>query len=228
MKAWALKTLLRYAVGWSTVVLFAVLLTFIFSFLGAFFCAALAGMMLGSFKVPRWQIAAVSGIFPAVLFALLRGGGAELRGSQVVVLSVLCFGTFWLTYFVVRAVVWYERKGQPNGHSAKTASGTGPTKTFPPPTQVNGSAGVANPLPSGELNLAALQGKWSCNWAPPDLLREHKLLQIEQERLSLVIRDAGGKVKFHGSGEVKLQPATGGSLVSVSSLWEPDDTLVCI
>lgn len=228
MQTCTLKTLLRYAVGWSTVVLFAVLLTFIFSFLGAFFCAALAGMMLGSFKVPRWQIAALSAIFPLVLFALLRGGGAELLVSQVVLLSVLCFGTFWVTYFVVRAVVWYERKGQPNAHSAKVASGKGVPETFPSPTQFSGSAGAANALPSGELNLAALQGKWSCTWAPPDLPREHKLLEIEQAKLSLVISDAGGRVKFCGSGEVKLQPASGGSLLSVSSLTEPDDTLVCI
>src|SRR6266853_6679234 len=113
MNALAIKTAVRHIAGLATVIFFVVLLTVIFSFLGAFFCAALGGMMLGSVKLPRWQLGALSLAFPGVLFTVLRAGGTELLTKQILLLSVLCLGTFWLTYLVVRAVIWYERKDQP-------------------------------------------------------------------------------------------------------------------
>src|ERR1051326_4502643 len=90
----ALKTVLRHLAGWGMVLLFTVLLTVIFSFLGAFFCAALAGMMLGSFKGSQGRTVTLSVIFPAVLFAVLRVGGAELLMNQVLMLTLLCLATF--------------------------------------------------------------------------------------------------------------------------------------
>src|SRR5215468_10192891 len=110
MNATPLQTALRFLAAWATVVLFAVLLTLVFSFLGAIFCAALAGMMFGSVRLPLWQACTFSLTFPAVLVSILRTGGAELLAGQVAVLSLVCLGTFWLTYGLVRVVIWYERK----------------------------------------------------------------------------------------------------------------------
>src|SRR5262245_14882401 len=105
MNALPIKTALRYVTGWSVIILFTGLLTLIFSFLGAFFCAGLAGMMVGSAKLPRWPSLALSLTFPAVLVTLLRTGGTELPSRQIMLLSLVCLGTFWVTWLLVRAVV---------------------------------------------------------------------------------------------------------------------------
>jgi len=200
--------------GWSTVILFAGLLTLIFSFLGAFFCAALAGMMLGSFKLPRWQTMALSFTFPAVLFGVLRSGGSELLMKQVLLLSVLCLGTFWLTYWIVRAVMFYERKGQ----SAATV--THDVSPSPP----NHKA-----APAGRLNLQVLQGKWWCISPSENSSRERKYLEIQRTNLLLTIRDSAGKINFTGRGELEFRENRTAPLLSISgALPPPDDTLVCI
>ena len=218
MNALAVKTALRYVIGWGLIAFFAALLTFIFSFLGAFFCAGLTGMMLGSFKLPRWQTIALSFIFPAVLFLILRTGGAELLMRQVILLSVLCLGTFWLTYLLVHAVVRYERK------DAQLAAGS--------PVISRSVVRQSPDLSAGKdfypncLTLQVLQGKWSCITRPVDLPREHKSMEIERERLLLTISDSMGKISFKGRGEVKI--CEGGILGVSGRMPVPDDTLVCI
>jgi len=213
----SLKAATRYVAGWITVFLFALLLTFIFSFLGAFFCAALAGMMLGSFKLPRWQTVVLSVTFPAVLFVVLRSGSSELLMRQVLLLSALCVGTFWFTYVIVRAVVWYEHKGQ-----ATLAVSAGVEAGASVPANPNG-------VLAGKLNLQVLQGRWW--WVSPDQdsARERKYLEIQRENLLLTVRDPAGKISFKGSGELELRDGRSVPLLSISSgLPEPDDTLVCI
>jgi hypothetical protein len=216
MNAPVIKTVLRHVAGWSTVILFAVLLTLIFSFLGAFFCAALTGMMLGSFKFPRWQTVALSLIFPVVLFTILRTGGAELLLGQVLLLSVLCVGTFWLTYLVVRAVVWYERKGQP---------ALGPPKA----RTLNRTAAATNRFPQNELSLQVLQGRWLCATSNHSPGCEQKCLEIEQANLRLTISDSSGNIRFSSKGEVELRNGRAVPQLSISGrFFEPDHTLVSI
>jgi len=213
----SLKTATRYVAGWMTVILFAGLLTFIFSFLGAFFCAALAGMMLGSFKLPRWQTIALSITFPAVLVGVLRFGGSELLLKQVLLLSVLCLGTFWVTYWIVRAVVFYEHKGQAVVAVTRDVNGH-----LQPHVNCNGA-------PVGQLNLQILQGKWWCVSPKQSSDHERKYLEIQRGNLLLTIRDPAGKISFKGRGEVELRDGRAVPLLSISrGLPEPDDTLVCI
>src|SRR5260370_35897434 len=93
-----IKTAVQYLLGAAAIALFVSLLTFIFSFLGTIFCAALAGMMLGAFKNLRWQSVPFSFLFPAVIVTVLRVSKAELAANQVLVLALSAFGAFWLTY----------------------------------------------------------------------------------------------------------------------------------
>jgi hypothetical protein len=200
-----------------TVILFAGLLTFIFSFLGAFFCAALAGMMLGSFRLPRWQTLTLSFTFPAVLFGILRSGGSELLMKQVLLLAVLCLATFWVTYWIVRAVVSYEHKVQ---FVAAVAEGQGGGP---------GSLPHHYAVPAGKFNLQVLQGKWSHVSSHQSSGRERKFLEIEQKELLLTIRDPAGKISFKGRAELQLHDNRSVPLLSISGrLPESDDTLVCI
>jgi len=72
----------QYLLGAAAIAFFVGLLTFIFSFLGTIFCAALVGMMLGAFKDLRWQSVSFSFLLPAVLVAVLRVTRAELTGNR--------------------------------------------------------------------------------------------------------------------------------------------------
>jgi len=227
MSASAIKTALRYVAGWGMTLLFVGLLTLIFSFLGAFFCAALAGMMVGSVKLPRWQTVVASLIAPAVLCAILRTGGAELLTRQLLVLSLLCLGIFWLTYLVIYAVVQYEHKAlpatamRPGARKLEQAQGGAESGSTPASTVVR---------PWGELSLQLLQGKWSCAAGNGNSHAEQKLMEIEEERLVLTISDSAGKVSFLGKGEVRLsnhQPV-GRLTVSDAVFGAADDTTVSI
>ena len=213
----SLKTAMRYVAGWMTVILFAVLLTLIFSFLGAFFCAALAGMMLGSFKVARWQTIALSFTFPATLFGVLRSGGSELLMRQVLLLSFLCLATFWATYLIVRAVMFYEQKGQSVIAPTHDAAGAAPSRAR------------HNTVPAGKLDLEVLQGRWWCVNRNQNSDRQRKYLEIQRDNLLLTIRDRAGRISFKGRGEIELRDGATVPRLSISrGLPEADDTLVCI
>src|SRR5215472_1145713 len=110
MNALPLKKTLQRIAGGIIITFFVVLLTLIFSFLGTIICAALAGMMLGAAKLPRWQVAAASLLFPSVIFGVLRTTGADLPLQKILMLSGMCLGTFWLIYLVVSMMISYERK----------------------------------------------------------------------------------------------------------------------
>jgi hypothetical protein len=229
-----IKRAARYVTGLAIVVLFVVLLTTIFSFLGAFFCAGLAGMMLGSIKLPRGHVTSLSLVFPAVLFATLRIGGSELPMKQVLLLSTLCLATFWLTYLLVRAVMWYERRGQPAPPVAVVAMTQAGAHVQPFDSSCDNSSGEDQPeaVPGhqDQLSLEVLQGKWSCAADDRSSHREQKLMEIEQDKLVLTVSDSNGKVCFLGQGEVTLSNShvvrflTG----AMNSRTSTDDTLVCI
>ncbi|HTL59293.1 MAG TPA: hypothetical protein VL361_26710 [Candidatus Limnocylindrales bacterium] len=232
MNAAPLKMALGFLAAWATVVLFAVLLTLVFSFLGAIFCAALAGMMFGSVRLPLWQATTFSLTFPAVLVSILRTGGAELLAGQVLLLALVCLATFWLTYVLVRALIWYERKPDPTraGGAVNSLSHTSAL-----PVHSLEEASPTNPVVSTparfwrELSLQLLQGKWSCVSVDGESRREHKLMEIEREELRLSVSDFDGKVRFISKAEVKLadsQPR----LLTVSPFVDQrcDDTLVSI
>jgi len=138
---------------------FVALLSFIFSFLGNIFCAALAGMMLGALRTHKWQSIPVSLLFPFVLLVLLRGMKAELDARQIVVLSLASFSAFWLTYGAAAMLFFAERKGHPSaggrsrGRSAPAARPDGKCLTE------SAAAGVAAaPQPNGWLSSICCRG----------------------------------------------------------------------
>jgi hypothetical protein len=229
MSASGIKTAARYIAGLATVIFFVVLLTIIFNFLGAFFCAGLAGMMLGSVRLSRWHAALLSLIFPAVLFSVLRAGGAELLTKQITLLSVLCLATFWVIYFLVSAVIRYERKGQ--DHSVRRPGGDPSLAQGLPQQPADRDSLSPVPDPRGDpLTLDVLQGKWSCAAADADSKPQQKVMEIEQHKLVLTVSDAGGKLRFFSHGEVTLTNAHTMRLLNGGEVSLPmsDDTLVSI
>jgi hypothetical protein len=207
MNATTMRKALQYAGGFGVAIFFVLLLSFIFSFLGTIFCAALAGMMLGATRKTGWLALPVSLIFPVVIFTLLRTSRAELSNAQINGVSVLCAGAFWLSYGVAFAVLRAEHKhrkragAQPAARQAPRQAGA-----------VQGSAAVAtvsaagagSPGPARRLSLDLLQGRW--RWEPGSerAERREKVIEIERTRLVLSIRDSQGQAAFVATAELKL------------------------
>ncbi len=207
MSAASLKTAARYVGRWSAIVFFVVLLTLIFSFLGTIICAVLAGMMFGATKHVRWQALLISLIFPGAIFGLLRAGRAPLLERQVLVLSLLCFGAFWLTYVIAAAVIYFERSAPASVPPERLATAE---PVVPPPVV---------------LNLHELEGTWSGPICGRNGESRAKELEINPRELVLRLRDAQGHVSTVGKAELRFEESR---RVRLSALPEPDDTLVCI
>ncbi len=188
-----LRAAVRYLAGWSIILFFIVLLTLIFNFLGTIICAVLAGMMLGAGRVAKWHTLVISLFFPACIFGVLRTTKADLLGWQVVMLTILCFSVFWLSYFATAALLFYESKG-PAGHAPAVEA----KRLEEPATQA--AVGSAE---QGLLTVAALEGSWRCR-ARVNGHFQDKVLEIHEHRLSLSVGDAKGRLHVIGQAEVEL------------------------
>lgn len=202
MNVRALKAAARYLGCWFAMVFFVVLLTTIFSFLGTIICAVLAGMMLGAAKHQRWQAVPVAVVFPTVIFTMLRSTRAELLGRQVMVLSLLCFGAFWLTYLVTSLLLLFEAK------NSLTQPARGPTPTqFKPPASlpvVPGSRPPGGLLARAPLSVADLQGQWHQPVATGNGHSRERRLEISGDLLKLSLLDSQGGTSALGETVLNL------------------------
>jgi len=225
MRPGPIQTAAQYLGGLITAAFFVVLLTFIFSFLGTIFCAALAGMMLGALRTLKWQSIPVSLIFPVVIFTLLRGMKTDLAGRQILLLAVVCFSVFWVSYGVAAALFFVERK---NPRSAVSASQDRAASTMPV-TEPLVAPVAEGAVRNGSLNLEVLQGDWTGE-ATAGASYQNRRLSIQQERLTLSVADSSGQVKLLAKAQVRL--CTLGSLptllVAENGTETSADTLVCI
>ncbi len=225
MNSRVLKQVVRYLVGWSVAIFFVVLLTLIFSFLGTIICAALAGMMIGAARLPRWQAFAISLIFPAVITGVLRTSGADLSDRQVLLLALLCFAAFWLIYAVVAAMMRVEGR-QGAGASEKPASRVRRSRA------ATGAVALAPPDPAVAfgrltgLGLAALEGRWHAEHNGHSTNGYERVLEIDKETLRLSLTTSTGQVSCSVCAQLKV--ATQDSRTTVSVYCEDPETLISI
>lgn len=208
-----LKIAVQYLAGTVAIAFFVSLLTFIFSFLGTIFCAALAGMMLGAFKNLRWQSVPFSFLFPAVIVGVLHVSRAELAANQVLVLALCSFGAFWLTYVAAAFLLAFERKSQP---AAGVAS-------LPQPQP------AASPA-QAELSLGVLEGKWLFDTPTNHHPLPEKVLEFKQQKLLLRVTEPGGTVSLVAECRVQLDGSGNSRTVTLTGEAEQelDEFLVCI
>jgi hypothetical protein len=190
-----LKIAVTYLAGWGLAVFFVGLLSFIFSFLGTIFCAAVAGMMLGTTRQARSLAVPTSVIFPAVIFALLRGLKSDLPLGQVTELAVVCFGAFWLIFGLAVGLVACERKG------AATPAGVSAERR--PVTATKASSLTNAPIRDG---LEQLDGRWLEEAVTSRLQASKKVLEIKRGQLELNQVERDGRVRLLFKGEVRLDP----------------------
>jgi hypothetical protein len=189
-----LKISITYLAGWAMAVFFVTLLSFIFSFLGTIFCAAIAGMMLGATRQARVLAIPTSIIFPAVIFALLRGMKSDLPLGKVTELAVACFGAFWLIFGLATALVACERKASATpsrvSRIRKTRAPSCITASSPPPT---------------EAALGQLDGRWLEDNGASRLQVPKKVLEIKRGQLKLNQVEQDGHSRLLVRGEVTLE-----------------------
>jgi hypothetical protein len=211
-----LKAVARYVGGWGLLIFFVALLTSIFSFLGTFICAVLAGAMLGATRPGRWQSLAISLVFPATIFTLLRVSRAALADRQVGVLALLCFGAFWFTYLATWGVMAMESKqraanpGLPGARPARRPSRAG--------------------WPGQTLTLDVLQGKWLCQMPRLTGQAQEKLMEITGRKLTLRVTDGRGQVALKAKAMVNLDASASPQRLTLSGppYDSPGDVLVSI
>jgi hypothetical protein len=193
-----LKIAVTYLAGWGLAVFFVTLLSFIFSFLGTIFCAAVAGMMLGTTRQARVLALPTSVIFPGVVFALLRGMKSDLPLVQVTEVAAACFGAFWLVFGLAVGLVACERKGAatPPGARANRRAGT-----------VAVTPGVINASVRGDLRQ--LDGRWLEEAAAAKLQESKRVLEIKRGQLELNQVERDGRARLLVRGEVRLDPWEG-------------------
>jgi hypothetical protein len=183
---------------------FVVLLSYIFSFLGTIFCAALAGMMLGALPTQKWHSIPISIIFPLVIFGLLRGMKTELAGTQVLVIATICFSAFWLAYVVARALFFYEQT-KPAQSDSQAQPGLGftavPVSETSIPRAVPGAAEACGT--NGAFSLEMLQGNWLQDIHAQARV-ETRRLSLENENLTLSVVDSTDRIKVLARATVKL------------------------
>jgi hypothetical protein len=208
------------------------LLSLVFNFLGTILCASLTGMMLGAMRRSRWPSLPLSFIFPAVILVLFRLTRTEMPDSQVRIVSLLCFGAFWLLYGATALVVAYERAQKapaisPQGQPPETGLQIGPVGSA---ETLHLATKESQPHALEGLCLGLLQGKWSCIANGHPEAEKQKVMLIEQDHLALSFDDpqGHGRLLLRGAVRVENIANTPGRIFAVNPLELTADTLVSI
>ncbi len=198
------KAVCGYVVGWLIVIFFVVLFSIIFSFVGTIICAAAAGMMMGAARLPWWHSAALSAVFPAVISTVFRVTKAELPFRQVVFVSILCFGIFWVIYFALWALTAQEKShaaARLAPRAARTGTSSRQAKNQQDPLRTaSSSEAAAEP----ELTLAMLQGGWFANNSASDHGSKRKTMEICNDTITVNLSDSNGHVWPLGRAQFRL------------------------
>ncbi len=199
MNVAAVRTAGRYLGVWVAITLFVSLVSFTFTFLGTITSAVLAGIMMGGFKGSKCFSVLVSLVFPAVVFGMTRNARTELSSKQILLLALLCFGTFWGTYLVSAFMLFCEQKGR---KPATTSPGVSVTATL---ARGQATDATATGEIAGDACLEQLQGTWACEDSSPHGSQLRKVLQITGNNLELKAVDLSGRTTVVGHGKVALQ-----------------------
>jgi hypothetical protein len=208
MNAVAFRTAGKYLGAWGAIVVFVVLLSLLFTFLGTITCAVLIGMMMGAFKGAKWFSVSVSLVFPAVIFGMARGAKVELTPQQIALLAVLCFGTFWVTYLVSAFVFFCEQKDKKAARSpapapqAETLAQSGQVTAI---SRTAAAEALGSTEPGRESCLDQLQGDWVCEASGTGNSLCKRIIQIKESKLELKAVDASGRTTLLATGDVTLQ-----------------------
>ena len=177
-----------------------VLLTLLFSFLGTFTCAVIAGLILGSGRRWQWDSIPVSLVFPAVILSLSHFSKVDLPPGKVQLVALVSGGAFWAVLGLAFSFRFLERNGEP-----------------PPPAEVGvvRTSGTEAGSPPA-LDLASLRGSWTCEESRADGTGICRTLQIEAGRFVLTESKSRSRERVVARGEVSVDQTGAGKIVFIS------------
>ncbi len=184
--------------GLALALVFSVTLaTLLFSFLGTIACGALVGMMLGATRRWRCWVIFVSLVFPVVMAAFLHFSRTDLTDRQLILLPVVCFGLFWLTYLSTCVLLKFEKQGE-SLTGELVADGAMPQAMPVQENAVSRSRGLSE--------LDELQGTWVQAVPEQGGSPGCKRLEFARERFAVSIV-AGGEARRVAEGTVSVEKA---------------------
>lgn len=183
-------------------VLVVALVTLLFNFLGTLSCCVLVAMMSGTAKPRRWHAVLISLVFPAVLLSFAPIPKIGLPWHETVLLAILCFGVFWATYLLTRALMCLE-----------TSDGVAPGKRPRWPAELREKPAhpqAAEPavVPRGRScgpDVDELQGTWSWQASAVEGQPCEKIIEVAHNQLALRITDLRGQVRVLSKGDVRVE-----------------------
>jgi hypothetical protein len=185
------------------------LLTLLFSFLGTITCAALAGLMFGMSKKKSWRWSFVSLVFPAVIGAFFYFGKTNMPPQQSILLSLICFGAYWVTFLLTAAAPYLEQNSASSPVERTALTATSQSKSLAVPhseSRITSPATVSEKARISKLpNLEELQGMWSREATAGERSQCRKTIEVTRNQLTLRILGPDGDVRFVCQGQVRLE-----------------------
>jgi len=175
-----------------------VLLTVLFSILGNLSCAVVAGLIFGSSRRWQWHVLLVSLVFPAVVLALSHYSKVELATAKVYQVAMLTGLAFWVVFGLTLSLHFLERR-----------EGTSPSDA-PPAAGEAGSAVVPAAVRAPGLNVALLQGIWTCEETGPDGRTQCKTLRIEDGKFTLGVTRSARREQVVAHGTLRMDESLPG------------------
>ena len=191
-----------------TVVVF---LTLMFSLLGAISSAVVSGMILGAARTGKLRSILVSLVFPAVTLVMAHVSHA-LQERQNLQFSLICFGSYWIAYFLTFGIVLLERKPAQSSAPSLSTNVVAPEKCEPVRGSETGTDSAPTPLlpaaspePVGETGVEELRGRWSCTTIGLDGQSHTKVMEIYGDRFALSVTDSKGRTLSAAHGGLRLE-----------------------
>ncbi len=177
-----------------------VLVTVCFNLVGILSCSILTGLILGASRQCKWHMLPASLVFPGATLVLLEFSKADILPRTRILLSVVCWVGFVVTYLVGYVVVYLER------HASGPATPMSNALVEPeaPPASIP-AADPDIPKPPSRLTLEMLKGNWSYDSPVLNAEKQKTILQVEGDQLLLSVTDAKGQVICQAKGRLKVK-----------------------
>ena len=179
-------------------------MTLMFSLLGAISCAVVSGMFLGTARQGMLRSILVSLVFPAVTLVMAHVSQA-LQERQNVQFSLVCFGSYWIAYFVTCGLVLLERKAPQPSCNRLAARVVASRESELGRRSGTGLAGGAPFIePANDSGVAELRGRWSCTTIGSDGQSRTKVMELDDDRFALRVTDCRGRLLSIAQGGLRL------------------------
>ena len=204
-----LRTAAKQVAWWGLLLAVVALLTALFSILGTITAAVLTGVIMGAARRWNWKAMPVSGIFALAGLTMAQAARADLNPHQRLWMAGISFGAFWGIYLLALGLMRLETSHPAAAEAHARVASACPRRCGGPPES---PATAETPHP---LSLRDFQGHWLCETTGPDGQANERIMDVTGHTFALRIRDASGRVRLGGEGQLKLESTTAATTLSI-------------